>query len=115
MGYLLILMYIINKMVYTQFIYRTGQSYTVCRKCISNNTSIQNKFTFGALQTLKKNEQDGTQTQKNTAAIQTNDNKVVHLHVLDPHYTITQSHFVFRDLYLDSISTNTVKFHNIHK
>lgn len=50
-------MYIINKLLYKGFIYETEQPYTnVCRKCMSNNTSIQKKKknTFCALQTLNK-------------------------------------------------------------
>lgn len=58
-----VLMYIINKMLYKGFISETEQSYTnVCRKCMSNNTSIQKKNTFCALQTLNKmNKMETTQ------------------------------------------------------
>lgn len=46
-----------NTVVYKSFI-ETEQSYTnVCRKCVSNNTSIQKTkktFTFCALQTLNR-------------------------------------------------------------
>lgn len=50
-------------MLYKGFIYETEQSYTnVCRKCMSNNPSIQKKITFCALQTLNKmNKMETTQ------------------------------------------------------
>lgn len=44
-----------QQIVVKGFIYETEQPYTnVCRKCMSNNTSIQKKITFCALQTLNK-------------------------------------------------------------
>lgn len=40
-------------MVYKAFIYEKEQSYTVCRKCMSNNTRLQKKI-LCALQPLNK-------------------------------------------------------------
>lgn len=63
MGYLSILMYKINKLLYKGFIYETEQPYTnVCRKCMSNNTSIQKKKYILCIANFKQNEQDGNQT-----------------------------------------------------
>lgn len=75
-------------------------------------TQVYKKIYILCIGNSQQNEQDGNQTWKNMNAIQTNDNRVVHLHVLDPQCTAT---LVFRDLHLVSFSTNTVSFHNIHK
>lgn len=63
MGCLSIPMYI-NKLLYKGFIYETEQPYTnVCRKCMSNNTSIQKKKKYIlCIANFKQNEQDGNQT-----------------------------------------------------
>lgn len=71
---------------------------------VYKKTNKENIYILCNANTQQK-EQDGNQTWKNMNAIQTNDREVTHQHVLDPHRTVTQSHFVFRDLHQDPLPT----------
>lgn len=63
-------------MVYTTFIYEKEQFYTVCRKCMSNNTHLQ-KNTL-RIATFKQTNKMETKQHK----YYTNDMKVAHKHIL---------------------------------
>lgn len=64
-------------MVYKAFIYEKVQSYTVCRKCMSNNTRLQKKNTL-RIATFKQTNEMETKQHK----YYTNDMKVAHKHIL---------------------------------
>lgn len=116
MGYLSILMYIINKMVYKWFIYETEQFYTnVCRKCISNNTCIQKKFTFCALQTLNKMNKMETKHGRTRMLYRLTTTRLF-TNTFSIHTVQSHSHTLFLETFIwIPFQPTLLKFNNIHK